>query len=201
MKESDLFLPLKKHFNEKGYKVYPEVPIHYRGVDLVAVKGDVHIAVEMKLHFNRDVVHQALFNTSDFHYSYVATPVRPKEESKYYEWCLNYGIGIYQVCKFGTICEWLEANKHDPKRVFDFSLLEEHENDLGGLPCQKGVSVAKLDILRIKHYVKHHPQANWGEIFENVQHHYANKYSLKYTLSRWHSFDLDSYKAEIQESK
>lgn len=56
VKESDLYAPLKKYLENIGYTVYGEV----KSCDVVAVKGDETIVVEMKLSLNLTAVYQAL---------------------------------------------------------------------------------------------------------------------------------------------
>lgn len=62
LREKELFPPLKKYFNDRGYKVFVEVPCQYRCIDFVAVNDDEQIAVEMKISLNKQVVNQAYNN-------------------------------------------------------------------------------------------------------------------------------------------
>lgn len=210
-KESDLFPPLKKYFNELGYKVFTEVPYYSRSVDFVATKGDDHIAVEMKLHFNKEVIYQAGQNIMTFGKSYVAYPVKKgtiyENNEVYwklresvrdkYENCRMRGIGILQILPHGTIFTTLEAKYQKPYRVFDFSTFEESVDDEAGLPCQKGVSSAFVVLDRIEKYVTEHPEANWKEIYENVQNHYSSKASLSGSMSGWKGFNLEAFKRTL----
>jgi len=210
MKEKDLFPTLKKHFKDKGYTVFAEVPCFYRGVDFVAAKGSEHIAVEMKLSFNYDVVRQAHGNITSFGTSYVAYPVKKpvlfhKEEVYWklresirerYDQCRKYGIGIIQVLPKGTIFIALDPVHKPPYRVFDFSQYRESEDDEAGLPFQKGVSSGYMELKAIKEYVLKNPKATWKEIFNNVQNHYANQYSLAGSMKSWRGFDLKKFKEE-----
>lgn len=56
VKESDLYAPLKKYLENIGYTVYGEV----KSCDVVAIKDDETIVVEMKLALNLTAVYQAL---------------------------------------------------------------------------------------------------------------------------------------------
>lgn len=211
MKEKDLFPPLKKYFKDQGYKVYAEVACFARGVDFVAVKGNEHIAVEMKLSFNRGVVYQAHTNRISFGKSYVAYPVkkpilfdnseiywklRESIQSRYAN-CKGWGIGILQVLPKGTIFEALESIYEKPYRVFDFSQYTESENDEAGLPYQKGVSAGHYELAAIREYVKNHPTANWKEIYENVNNHYSSPQSLAGSMSQWRGFSLQEFKKSL----
>ncbi len=206
-KESDLFPPLKKYFNELGYKVFAEVPCIYRNVDFVAVRKGEHNAVEMKTGFTKGVVYQAYTNISSFHKSCIAYPVKKakifnkdtnKRDGEKYDTCFSNGIGILQILPHGTIFEALEAKAHKPYKEYDFSTFETNDNDEAGLPCQKGISAAFVVLDRIKNYVKKHPKADWQEIYENVQHHYSSKASLSGSMSRWKGFNLEAFKKSIK---
>lgn len=207
MRETDLFPPLKKYFKEQGYSVFAEVACFYRGVDFVAVKSDDHIAVEMKLSFNWQVVRQARDNIISFGSSYVAFPVKKarilggekmnKRDAEKYEHCVSRGIGILQVLPQGTIFEALPCRYQKPYRVFDFSQYQENEHDQAGLPCQKGVSEGYYELEAIKAYVRKNPLANWKEIFANVNNHYSSHTSLAGSMSQWRGFSLAEFKKSI----
>lgn len=211
MKEVDLFVPLKKHFKSLGYSVYAEVPCFYRGVDLVAVKSEKHVAIEMKLHFNYDVIRQADTNSIFFGYNYVAFPVKKpvifnKNEDfwklreslrKKIEMCEDWGIGILEILPHGTVFEALEAKYRKPNRKYDFSQFLEDDSDVGGRPCQKGVSSGYYELKLIKAYVLKNPNADWQEIFNNVQNHYCNARSLAGSMKQWRGFDLKEYKKNL----
>lgn len=202
MKEKDLFPPLKKYFKDQGYTVYAEVPVFYRGVDFVAVKGDDHIAVEMKLGFTKKVIQQATQNTISFARSYVAYPVKQAKSFKddrsaeSFNRCVSQGIGILQVFPHGTIFTALEAVPKTPYRVFDFSQYSEKDEDEAGLPFQKGVSAGYFELEAIKAYVLKNPKAKWREIYDNVQNHYSNYSSMAASMKCWRGFDLRTFKQE-----
>ena len=220
-KEKHLFPPLKAYFNGLGYKVYAEVPNFYRGVDFVAVKGDDHIAVEMKISFNNEVVCQANKNQISFGKCYVAYPVKeviliPKDfedmqrenhapfrklqesvQNRVSD-CQTRGIGILQVVgKHALVVEVLEAKYKVPYRIFDFSTYRESKSDEAGLPFQKGVSAGYMELKAIKRYVKKHPNCNWCEIYENVQNHYSSASSLSGSMSQWRGFSLSQFKKSL----
>lgn len=75
MRETDLFPPLRTYFESQEYSVYAEVPAPHGGyVDLLAVRGQVTVAVEMKLRFSREAVRQARRNKRFVWQSWVAVP-------------------------------------------------------------------------------------------------------------------------------
>jgi hypothetical protein len=195
LKEAQLFAPIKAYYKKIGFTVYAEVPNKYRNVDVVCVKGGLQIAIEMKTTLNKDVVYQAWLNKQYFHRSYVATPNIPNFNLRWMQEPWLQAIGILQV-KGDEIITHQEAAIQTPLKIYDFTVFEERVDDTAGVPWNKGKSDAKVVLLRIKHYLKAHPQAKWKEIFENIQNHYANQYSLKNSMYKFQGFDLDQYKNE-----
>ena len=72
-KEVQLYAPVKKLFEGYGYTVKAEV----NDCDVVALKGDELVVVELKLHFNLKVVYQAMERRSLTDRVYIAIP-RPR---------------------------------------------------------------------------------------------------------------------------
>lgn len=73
MKETELYLPLKKRFEELGFKIQAEV--HH--LDFMACKEDVCIGVELKLDLNLKVIAQASKRLEVIDYVFIAT-LKPK---------------------------------------------------------------------------------------------------------------------------
>jgi hypothetical protein len=210
-KEKELFPPLKKYFNSLGYKVYAEVPYYFRGIDFVAVKEGHHIAVEMKMAFTHKLIWQAHQNRSGFHEICIAYPVKQpmiftnadqywklsEKIRKKVEHCRNWGIGIFQVLPKGTIFSTMEAESRNPHRVFDFSQYTESDDDEAGLPYQKGVSAGYYELEAIKAYVRQYPNADWKEIYANVQNHYSSPASLAGSMRQWRGFQLQEFRKSL----
>lgn len=215
MKECDLYPIVKKMFKERGYSVFAEVAHFMRGIDLVAIKEEEHIAVELKLSFNWDVVRQAHTNKISFDKSYVAYPVKKpvlfhsedvywklRDSTKQrYDRCVKEGIGIFQILPSGVIFEALEGQQLDPVRRMDFTHHKESEHDLGGLPSQKGVSAGYYELECIKDYVREHPDAKWKEIYDNVHNHYSNEKSLAGCMASWRGFSLSDFKKSLRKNE
>lgn len=210
-KESDLFPIIKKSFNGQGYKVFAEVACNYRGVDMVAAKGDEHVAIELKTSFNSHLLTQASWNTHFFDKVYVAYPVREailfhvedvfwklRESTRdKYSFCEKRGVGILQVLPTGMIYEALEPTQQKPFRKLDLQHYVETDEDFGGVPHQKGVSEGYHELESIKKYVIAHPDANWKEIYENVPTHYSSANSLSGSMSQWRGFYLTKFKKTL----
>jgi len=211
VKESDLYPIIKSYFKKQGYAVFAEVACDYRGVDLVAVKGDEHIAVELKLTFNDAVVRQAMLGTHHFDKVYVAYAAKKatlfniddnywalRESIRHrYDSVERRGIGILQVMPTGWIYEALEPKQQKPYRKLDLQHYVESDDDLGGVPYQRGVSEGYHELDSIKRYVTEHPDANWQEIYDNVSNHYASPRSLSGSMSQWRGFSLPEFKRTL----
>lgn len=69
-KEEELYIPVKKYFEEKGFTVKAEV----NDCDCVCVKDDLIIICEFKLHFNMSLIFQAMDRQKITDYVYVCIP-------------------------------------------------------------------------------------------------------------------------------
>lgn len=209
--EADLYPLVKKYFKSLGYTVYAEVAHYYRGIDLVAIKDEHHIAVELKLCFNDKVVSQAIQNSISFDHVYVAYPVKKpvyfhfdetywklRESTRSrYERCVGRGVGILQILPTGVIYEALEPKQQEFFKKLDYTHYEENDKDVGGLPYQKGVSAGYHELESIKKYVTNNPNASWQDIFDNVHTHYANAKSLSGAMRQWRGFSLQDFKRRL----
>jgi hypothetical protein len=212
VKEADLYPIIKKSFKNDGYAVYAEVASMYRGVDMVAAKGDEHIAIELKLAFNWHLLRQATWNASHFDKVYVAYPVKKavlfhvddvywslrESTRERYDYCVKWGVGIMQVLPSGLIYEALEPKQQKPFRKLDLQHYVDADDDVGGVPYQKGVSEGYHELESIKKYVIANPTASWREIFANVPTHYASHTSLASSMSQWRGFYLQAFKDSLK---
>lgn len=73
--EAELAPPVAAHFHERGYNVWLEVPFNGRIADVIAVKGDEVVAVELKLRDYRQALRQAMAYQVGCHRSFVGLPL------------------------------------------------------------------------------------------------------------------------------
>lgn len=111
--EVDLYDPVKNYFTEQGYEVYGEV----NDCDVVAVKGDELVIVELKLRLNLDLVMQATKRQRLSNQVYVAipSPVYRFRSQKWRDICYlmrRLEVGLI-VISFQTNEEQLQVI-HDP---------------------------------------------------------------------------------------
>ncbi|MCM3593659.1 hypothetical protein M4D58_23845 [Brevibacillus borstelensis] len=76
MKETDLYEPIKKWLNTKGFDVYAEVKSHGFRSDVIGKSGPALANVELKLQLSFDLLDQALSRKNFFNYTYIAIPRR-----------------------------------------------------------------------------------------------------------------------------
>lgn len=108
--EVDLFKPVQKHFSKLGYDVYGEV----NDCDIVGMKDDELIVVELKLTLNVDLLIQATNRQRLADQVYIAVP-KPKykrNSKKWHDMChlikrLELGLIIVTFLKSGTKLEVL----------------------------------------------------------------------------------------------
>ena len=77
MKETDLFNPIQEHFQNLGYQVAAEV----KHCDVVALKDEELLIIELKTSLNMTLITQAVKRQSISHQVYVAIP-EPKKRTR-----------------------------------------------------------------------------------------------------------------------
>jgi hypothetical protein len=81
IQEVDLYKPIQKHFSHDGYEVYGEV----KDCDMVAVKEDVLVIIELKLTLSVDLLIQAAKRQKLTDQVYIAIP-KPKVRTRSKQW-------------------------------------------------------------------------------------------------------------------
>ena len=74
-REFELIKPVSDYFRRQGYRVIEEVPIGYCRADLVAFKGDIVIAVELKLQYSQKALIQVKNYQLAADFVYLALPL------------------------------------------------------------------------------------------------------------------------------
>ena len=111
-KETEMYEPVKKMLLKMGYTVRSEV----KDCDIVAVKDDEMLVVEMKKSFNITVVYQAMDRRSITPNVYVAIPrpssLREKNTRMMMRLLTELGIGLITVGNnsLRSVDIWLEPN-------------------------------------------------------------------------------------------
>ncbi len=100
MLEEELYIPVKKYFERRGFRIKGEV----KNCDMAGVKGDILLIVELKRSFNLKLIYQAMERQKITDYVYVAIPrpknFRKKEVKRMCELLKRLNIGLI-VVNFG----------------------------------------------------------------------------------------------------
>lgn len=190
MKETDLYEPIKKWLNTKGFDVYAEVKSHGFRSDVIGKSGPALANVELKLQLSFDLLDQALSRKKFFNYTYIAIPKRksvPKFVRRFLE---RENIGLLQVDGDGrVIISWVaKFNRIAPpyKKDWNKFLREEMKENIGGDNGSHILTPYKLMMDSVKKYLERVRKADekqknnrdgWlliEEILNNCETHYAN---------------------------
>lgn len=114
--ERALAAPVARHLQAQGYRTFEEVPFNGRIADIIAVKGDEVVAVELKLADYRTAHRQAVAYQVGCHRSFVGLPLdvalrclrRHRHEFQ------KSGAGLLAIqMPEGTVTELLPAVHHE----------------------------------------------------------------------------------------
>jgi len=97
--EETLRKPVHEYFQEKNYSIYDEPRLFTRRIDIIAVRRNKVVAVELKMRRWKKAIQQAYLNLRVTDYSYIALPevaLGRIDTNMYYE-AYNWGIGILSV--------------------------------------------------------------------------------------------------------
>lgn len=193
MKESDLYLPIKKFLIENGCSdVYGEV----LNCDVLGINGDLNYIVEMKTTLSFKLIDQAIERIRLGHYVYIAVPKRKSATPRCVKEILQtYKIGLLEVgkrkVKIEIPAQYNElANKRNGYIRIRKHIKEYHQTQVGGVKSGEGVTSYSLTMDGIKEFMRDTKQGAWvtvDEIIEQCETHYRNpKPSVLATLKeKW----------------
>lgn len=210
LKESDLYPPVKKLLEAKGYDVYAEVtgvPGNWSSrADVVATNYPAVCVVEMKTSLSLELIEQAFSWIPMAHYIYIAIPKRKKKVPVFVKKVLSqYGIGIIEV---NTMYSFHASITHParfnrPKYSTDWKALLKPEHKTwvqGGTNSGGHVTHYKLTIQGVRDFLRR--KGKWctiSEILEHCETHYASpKNSLAKALV---SFEHEWCEVKVENRK
>lgn len=120
MKETDLFLPVKSLFESLGYKISAEI----KNLDIIALKENEVIIVELKVNFNLKLILQAIERQNITNKVYIAIP-RPKNYNPNLK-SFKEKENLLRRLKLGLIFVSLNIKKPYAQIVFEPALDESH---------------------------------------------------------------------------
>jgi hypothetical protein len=157
-RESDLYVPVKRHLEALGYIVRGEVG----KCDIVGFGGGAMIAVELKLSFGLPVLYQALRRLPAVDLVYVAVAV-PEGRKARRNWdaqmpdavrlCRMLGVGMLSV-RDGTIASHADPTPYQPRkqpklraRLLSEFVRRSGDHNLGGTNKRPRVTAYREDAL------------------------------------------------------
>lgn len=184
MKESDLFMPVKKFLLEE--MGCTDVFAELLDIDVVAICGPCDIAVEMKTSLNFKVIEQAYDNLHNSQYSWIAVP-KPKNISHMAQRIIRqHGLGLMTYSeRTGNVRIEIPARynrlaqkrKYGGKRLRDYAR-DFHRNNIGGVKGGEGETEYSNTMKNIREFLRmRRLQGKWftvDEILEYCETHYAN---------------------------
>lgn len=168
MKESDLYIPLKRFLESQGYEVKGEI----QNCDVMAVRGDEDpVVVELKLNLNLNVILQAVERLSLSPTVYVGVPsqckVLKQKRKRILKLFRMLGLGLIKInpkLRAGTIDVVLDPSEYKPRkskprkeRLLGEFMKRVGDPNLGGSDTRKGIMTAyRQRALAIANYLKKH---------------------------------------------
>ncbi len=153
MKESDLYLPLKRFLEAQGYEVKGEV----QDCDVVAVRGEeAPVIVELKLSLNLNVLLQAVERLALSSKVYVGVPRRSgilkKRRKQVVKLLRMLGLGLVAIepdLRAGSVDVLLDPGEYKPRRskhrrerLLGEFMRRVGDPNLGGAEMRKGIMTA-----------------------------------------------------------
>lgn len=174
MKESELFLPIKKLLMEQYEcsEVYGEV----LDIDVLAIRGDYDVGVELKTSLNWKVIEQALKRTHICDYVFVGVPESNTINYIALDTLKRYGLGLMTVNKSGGAKLVLQPSKHQvTRRKKARSYVQEHHSKtIGGVKTGEGPTAYSETMVKIKAYMNGKGWVTAQDISKAVKTHYTS---------------------------
>ncbi|TNE64065.1 MAG: hypothetical protein EP336_16105 [Rhodobacteraceae bacterium] len=173
MRETDLYPPVKAHFEGLGYVVKAEV----RDADVVAVKDGVPVIIELKTGFTLQLLQQGVARQALSDHVYLAVP-RWKGKAGWRMFkgnlglCKRLGLGVISV----NVAESSVQVHHEPRpfvprknKAKAGKLLTEFERregdpNLGGTPAGGRVTAYRQDAEKCRAYLLEHGPSKGAEV-------------------------------------
>lgn len=172
-RETDIYPPVKAHFESLGYEVKAEV----RDADVVAIKGEALVIIELKIGFTLQLLQQATARQALSDEVYVAVP-RWKGKAAWRMFkgniglCKRLGLGVISV----NIAEGSAQVHHEPRpfqprksRVKTSKLRQEFERregdpNMGGMKAGGRVTAYRQDAEKCRDYLRENGPTKGAEV-------------------------------------
>lgn len=181
MKESDLYLPLKRFLESQNYEVKGEV----QDCDVLAVRGEeVPVVVELKLSFNLNVVLQAVERLSVTSKVYIGIPEKcgnlNRRRKQIIKLLRMLGLGLVAIdpdLETGSVEVLLDPgeykprkSKHRQERLLGEFIRRVGDPNLGGTEKRKGIMTAyRQGALAIGWFLKENGPTKASNVAQTLQ--------------------------------
>jgi hypothetical protein len=178
-------------------EVYGEVS----SIDILALRGNDDIAVELKTSLNWRVIEQAIDNSGRCQYSYVGVPKTKHLSYVAIKTLETYGLGLLTVDEYGRVREVVVPAKQFSKsrryRLRDY-VKEHHTKTIGGVKTGEGPTAYSESIVKIKEFMKDKDWVTAQSIAKSVKTHYTSDPvpQIRDTLKASWNKDWCEYKKE-----
>ncbi len=197
---------MSKWLEGMGYTMYSEVSPPYASgtlIDLVGVKGEYIIAVELKMSLTKCLIIQANTHCLFAHETYVAVASKPRKASV--ERCQRKHINLGVIQMKDNIIYILHRPhiRRKPFARYNIRFIERLKKctpgySEAGKPTLAGTGPNKAVFELIKEYLQTHPLANWKELYREVPNHYSSYGSMQTSIRIRQGFTLKKHKAQLK---
>ncbi|MNW28680.1 hypothetical protein D3C74_55110 [compost metagenome] len=192
MKETELYAPVKEWLEAQGYTAYPEVECRVNRADVVGIKGNESVIVEMKTSLSLELIAQGVewVYKNSANKVYLAIPRLQKDISYYVSSLLSReGLGLIMVDPYEK-SEWIgKCRVRLNPRDLDVTLALDRDNiskavtpmhlELGIEGGHSGggyLTTYKATMIRVQQFLWESKKGEWTlmkEILSNCTTHYS----------------------------
>lgn len=179
---------------EEGWEVCQEVETRAGRTDIVAVRGRIRWAIEVKTSMNLAVMDQARANAPYFHYSSLAVPApaggKYPRSWRFAEECGSvFGFGVimlHEQPRWGTVSMETRSRGRLNRRPLPVKLWEEQKTEVeAGSNSGGQYTNFKHTVRQLEWAVRRTPGIKLKDAVANISHHYSNEPSATGSLSRY----------------
>lgn len=182
------------NLTEQGWEVYQEVETGAGRTDIVAVRGGIRWAIEVKTSMNLAVMDQARANVAYFHYSSLAVPA-PANGRQPRSWVFaaecgrlfGYGvIALTESKRWDTITMRIESRGRLNRRPLPVKLWEQQKTEAAAGTNRGGQwTDFKWTVRQLEQKAQFEPGIKLKEAIKGIDHHYGNEPSAVGCVSRY----------------
>ncbi len=184
-----------QHLEEEMWTIYPEVSIRGRTIDIVAKRGPIFMALELKKVLSFGVIEQAMWARPYAHCIAIGVPgvYRRQGGAAVSSLLKHEGIGLIEADQTRAVMRVRPAILRKPPKIAQLKAIAldpiqstiEPGSNRGGY-----VTGFKRTCIRIAQYVAQNPGCPLNEAIDKIEHHYAHDASARGALSSFIRYGL-----------